>query len=454
MHIAFLLNGKAVRVELTDPHVTTLNWLRDNGHVGSKEGCAEGDCGACTAVMAERVDERIQLSPVNTCIQLLSRLNGCALVTVEGVGRTQLHPVQKAVVQEHASQCGYCTPGFIMTLFYGLNTDPPRTREDACDLLAGNLCRCTGYQGLLRVALDLPSFPQDQLEPLNHALRALRPPAPKWHPESLAEALSLRSRFPRAQVVAGNTDVGLWVTKRHERFDEVLMLHSVPELAQIEDTSEALVMGAMVTYTRAMPLLTHHWPSLDRYLKRIGSVQVRSAGTIGGNLANGSPIGDMPPVLIALGAQIELHSKRGVRKIPLESFFIDYGVQDLAEDELLVRIHIPKNDRVLQVAKLSKRSDQDISAVSLGMTARVEDQRLVDPIIAFGGMAGTPKRALALETDLHGTPVDQVDWSSLSRDFQPLNDARASADYRLKAAQGMVQRAAHQMLGERREILS
>ena len=453
MQIAFLLNGQTIRLTLDDPHVTTLNWLRDNGHVGSKEGCAEGDCGACTAVMAEVVDGQIQLSPVNTCIQLLSRLNGCALITVEGLSQDSIHPIQQAVVDEHGSQCGYCTPGFVMALYYGLNARPPQNREQACDLLAGNLCRCTGYQGLLRVAMDLPKIARDRLEPLVEALAALHAPAPEEHPTTLNQALALRAQWPDAQVVAGNTDVGLWVTKRHQRFERVLMLHRIPELQQIHLDNGQLVIGAMVTYTQALATLTQHWPSVDRYLKRIGSVQVRSAGTLGGNLANGSPIGDMPPMLIALQAQIELQSARGTRHLPLEQFFIQYGVQDLADDELLVRIHVPMESRSLAVAKLSKRADQDISAVSLGLSARVENGCLLDPVIAFGGMAGTPKRARHLEQALNNCPLDRVDWQVLAQDFEPLSDARASAEYRMRAAQGMVKRACQQLLGQPIEVL-
>ena len=443
MNVAFLLNSKAVRVELSDPHTTTLNWLREKGYVGSKEGCGEGDCGACTAVMGELVDGEVVLSPINTCIQLLSRLNGRALITIEGVQDT---PLQAALVDEHASQCGYCTPGFVMSMYYGINAAPPKNREEACDLIAGNLCRCTGYQGLLRVAMGLQDMKPDYLAPMQHALKALRAPVLKWQPHHLREALELRSRYPHAQIVAGNTDVGLWITKRQERFDQVLMLHEIAELHQIHRQPDSIQLGAMVSYAAALPALIDEWPQSARYLKRIGSTQVRAAGTIGGNIANGSPIGDMPPMLIALEAQVVLASVRGQRSLPLEQFFLEYGVQDLAVDELLTRLDVPVGDRVLHCAKLSKRADQDISAVSLGLSGRVVDGCLHDPIVAMGGMAGVPKRASHLEAAIHGQPIEQIDFEALGQDFQPMSDARASAEYRLKAAQGMVKRGLMELL--------
>ena len=443
MDIAFLLNGQPVRTSVGDPHTTTLNWLRSQGHVGSKEGCGEGDCGACTAVMAEWIEGQVVLSPVNTCIQLLMRLNGRALITIEGVKHTQLH---EQLVEQHASQCGFCTPGFVMSLYYGINAAPPANRQEACDLIAGNLCRCTGYQGLIRVAMGLETLPKQSFESLRQGLLTLNAPTHEWHPKTLEEALQLRARHPDAQVVAGNTDVGLWITKRQQRFEQVLMLHEVASLAEIRQTPERIECGAMVTYAAALPLLIQTWPQSERYLKRIGSTQVRAAGTLGGNLANGSPIGDMPPMLIALQAQVVLANAAGSRSVNLQNFFVEYGVQDLASDELLIRIDIPKTDRRLHCAKLSKRADQDISAVSLGLSGRVQDGRLLDPIVAMGGMAGIPKRAHHLEQEINGKPLEHIDFSVLAQDFQPLSDARASAEYRMKAAQGMVKRGLMDLL--------
>lgn len=454
MTVTFLLNGRVQTVELDTLETTTLNWLRENGFVGTKEGCAEGDCGACTAIMVEWRQGTPKFSPVNTCIQWLARLHGCALITIEGLKDTA---VQQAVIDEHGSQCGFCTPGFVMSLVYGQITQPPASRAEALALLAGNLCRCTGYTGLLRVAEKLSDLPVADLSPLYGGLADLTVDPLPCQPESLQDALQAKREQPSTQVVAGNTDVGLWVTKRHDRFADVVMLHKVPELTEVRETEAFIELGAMVTYEEALDILTRAWPSSHRYLERIASTQIRSVGTVGGNIANGSPIGDMPPMLIALNAAITLESTGLARNLPLEEFFLEYGRQDLRETELLTRIRVLKSDRHLHLAKLSKRPEQDISAVSLGMSADIRDGVIVEPIMAFGGMAGTPKRAHTLEQRLNGCALAEalkLSLEELQSDFSPLSDARASSAYRLRAAQGMIRRGLLDWAGQPVEALT
>ncbi|WP_170272639.1 xanthine dehydrogenase small subunit [Litorivicinus lipolyticus] len=443
-----LVNQVPTELVLSDPQMTTLQWLRAQGLSGTKEGCAEGDCGACTCVIAEHRGDAVEFKPVNTCIQFASALNGKALFTVEGVADgVRLHPLQQALVDAHASQCGFCTPGFVMSLWYGAHAKPPQSRQQSMDLLAGNLCRCTGYGGLLDVADGLGVLPPADWEArlkasVSDALATLDAPAERFQPGDLKAALELRRDYPAAQIVAGNTDVGLWVTKRHQHFEQMIQLDRVAELQRVTVTDQAIELGAMVTYANALEHLGD-WPSLQEMIRRIGSTQVRAVGTLGGNIANGSPIGDSPPALMALGADIRLERAGGDRWLALDDFFIEYGRQDLAADELLTRIRIPRGDRFFRSYKLSKRFDQDISAVSLGFSCALVDERIVDPIVAWGGMAGTPVRSPALEAALTGLKPAQAASvvGCLADDVTPLSDMRASAAYRLHAGQGLVQRA-------------
>lgn len=444
MHLTFLHNMRPVELDVSDVHLTTLQWLRSAGFTGTKEGCAEGDCGACTCVVAEPNGAMV---PINTCIQPLSNLHGRALFSVEWLAQDEWHPIQRALVEHHGSQCGFCTPGFVMTLWYALHQATPTDPQQSRDLLAGNLCRCTGYTGLLTVAdqldgLSIPSAEAEFKRQIQRALGQLDITPLAIQPTTLAQALRLRAQQPDAQVMAGNTDVGLWMTKRHDRFSGVLQLHQVAELKSISDQPDALMMGSMVTYQEALTALAF-WPALGELIRRIGSVQVRSAGTIGGNIANGSPIGDMPPALIALDAQICLSSMRGERWIDLADFFIQYGQQDLAPDELLTWIRIPKTNRRLYSYKLSKRFDQDISAVSLAFSAHLDDDVIKDARLALGGMAGTPIRVREFESRIEGLGIDEAlaCVAELEGLVQPLSDMRASAQYRTRATVGLLRRA-------------
>ncbi|WP_136442894.1 xanthine dehydrogenase small subunit [Pacificoceanicola onchidii] len=461
MTIAFLLNGEKIALSGVSPTATLLDWLRDErGLKGTKEGCNEGDCGACT-VMVQDADGAKAL---NACILFLPQLHGKSVHTVEGLAAPDgtLHPVQQAMIDHHGSQCGFCTPGFACSMATAhLNGE---TAFD--DALAGNLCRCTGYAPIIRAAKAAA------LEPVPNHIRPDRgffvpeistggpgdSQSPGFHaPQSIDELAELAARLPDATLIAGATDVGLWVTKQLRELGEVIFLNRCEDMQHIEETETHLRIGAGVTMDRVHKLMEAHFPSYAEMIRRYGSTQVRNAATIGGNIANGSPIGDNPPPLIALGAIVHLRYRETHREMPLEEFYIDYGNQDRHPGEIVVAVSIPKQADTLKVYKLSKRFDQDISAVCGAFNITVENGTVSEARIAFGGMAGTPKRARAVEAAIIGKPWSDetliAAWNAWEEDFTPLSDMRASADYRMSAARNMLSRCLLEDLGAATSVL-
>ncbi|MEM9350999.1 MAG: xanthine dehydrogenase small subunit [Pseudomonadota bacterium] len=443
MEISFRLNGDDVTVTDEGPTRTLLDWLREKrGLKGTKEGCNEGDCGACTVMVTDDQGAKA----LNACILFLPQLQGKAVRTVEGIAAPDgtLHPVQEQLVECHGSQCGFCTPGFVVSMA----TDHLNGSTDHDTTLAGNLCRCTGYAPIVRAAQAAESAPVPQ-----HMTDA--PPSsfpnnsggmgagPHSLPTSSDELADWALKNPEGTIIAGATDVGLWVTKQFRELGPVAFLHACKDLQEITETDANITLGAAVTITRAMAALPY--AQLHEMFRRYGSHQVRNAATIGGNIANGSPIGDSPPPLIALGATLHLRHGDTRRTIPLEDFFIEYGKQDRAPGEFVEAVTVPKRPDTLRVYKLSKRFDQDISAVCGAFYLPVESGLITQPRIAFGGMAGTPKRASHTEAALDAKPWTRATIEAalpeMVRDYQPLSDMRASADYRLKAAQNMLLRA-------------
>jgi xanthine dehydrogenase small subunit len=471
--IRFLLGDTPVEVAGEDPHLTVLEWLRTRmRRTGTKEGCAEGDCGACTVAVGTLDGERIRYRAYNSCIQLLATLDGKQLVTVEDLatglpGEERLHPVQQALVDQHGSQCGFCTPGFVMSLFTLYHEPGARAAQAAADratidrALAGNLCRCTGYAPIVRAARQAlahagaDSFGRSEPETAAR-LRALQADGAlefetggrRWFaPRSLSRLWDLLAQYPEACLVAGATDVGLWLTKELRQFDTLIYLGEVAELLGIGQQADgSLRIGAAVTYSDALHSLCVLFPALRPLLLRLGAEQVRNAGTIGGNIANGSPIGDMPPPLIALGATLVLSSRDGRRELPLEDYFIEYGRQDLRPGECVdsVRIPAPGDGLRFAVYKISKRFDQDISALCGAFAVRLNGGTVTQARICFGGMAGTPRRAPQAEQALTGQPWTEAAvaaaMGALAGDYTPLTDWRASADYRRRAAQNLLRR--------------
>ncbi|MGR3272350.1 xanthine dehydrogenase small subunit [Thalassococcus profundi] len=449
MDITFLLNGESVSLTGVAPTVTLLDWLREERSLtGTKEGCNEGDCGACTVMVTGPGG---MARPLNACILLMPQLDGRAVRTVEGIAAPDgtLHPVQEAMIDCHGSQCGFCTPGFIVSMATAhLNGD---TAHD--DALAGNLCRCTGYAPIVRAAeaaaeSPAPTHLRDDISAL--AATGDSPVSA----DALAEAYAAN---PDATLIAGATDVGLWVTKGLRDLPAPIFLNRCADLTQIEVSDDTICIGAMVTMDRVRELMQEHHPGYAEMIRRYGSAQVRAAATIGGNIANGSPIGDNPPALIALGATLHLRFRETRREMPLEDFFLAYGKQDRHPGEFVEAVSIPRQPDRLRVYKLSKRFDQDISAVCGAFNIRTEDDRVTEARIAFGGMAATPKRALSVEKALTGKPWSDdtlaAAWDAWEDDFQPLSDMRASARYRLTAARNMLSRCLLDDLGAATSVL-
>ncbi|MDB5497238.1 MAG: hypothetical protein JWP28_1269 [Phenylobacterium sp.] len=459
--IRFLLDGEVRELHGVDPTLTVLNLLRyDLRRTGTKEGCAEGDCGACTVVLGELEDGRVRFRAVNACILFAPMLDGRALFTVESLKREKgaaLHPIQQAMVANHASQCGFCTPGFVMSLYAHQREGAATDSGTLKDALAGNLCRCTGYGPILAAGQAMGADPDARLaEALAVELAGIRATESLevehkgrrfLAPRTASELAAAVEAHPDGAILAGGTDVGLWVTKQHRTLPTVISLNEVAELRRVEDLGDAIRIGAAVRYADAEAVLVDLHPEFGEMLRRLGGLQVRNLGTVCGNIANGSPIGDMPPALIAAGATVVLRKGGATRTLPLEGYFLAYGKQDRAPGEFVEAVIVPKiaAGRVFKLFKLSKRFDQDISAVCAGVSIGVEAGRVTDARIAFGGMAATPKRAAACEAALTGRPWTEATVrgaaEALAQDFQPIDDMRASAAYRLQAAKNLILKA-------------
>ncbi len=468
--IRFLMDGRTREIVNPDPTLTVLDYLRGElRRTGTKEGCAEGDCGACTVLLGELSDNEVVYRAINACILFVPILDGRELVTVESLARDgELHPVQRAMVDHHGSQCGFCTPGVVMSL--AALYQPGQTPTDAVidDALAGNLCRCTGYAPIVAAAKHMGDYPSVERADSFDALVALRAEESLaldftdplsgarrrfFAPRSADELAALFLEHPRATILAGGTDVGLWVTKQHRSLDVAISVTEVPELAHMAADEEEIWIGAGVRYADALPLLADLHPDLGEVLRRLGSVQIRNSGTIGGNIANGSPIGDMPPCLIALGADLVLRRGDERRILPLEDYFLDYGIQDREAGEFIETVILPQptEGAHFKAYKLAKRFDQDISAVLAAFNLTLENGQVRDARIAFGGMAATPSRARACEAALIGEPFTEATiaeaQTALDTDFAPISDMRASAAYRSLAARNLLMKAFLEITG-------
>ena len=460
--LQFLRRGAMVTLPAVETNRTLLEVLREDLHcTGTKEGCNEGDCGACTVVIGEAVDGKLQTRAVNSCIKLAHSIQGKALWTIEDISGNDgaLHPAQQAMVQCHGSQCGFCTPGFVMSLFglYQECKGQALSRDQAQAALSGNLCRCTGYRPILDAAQTMHSLPPaciNEAEVLSK-LELLRQqiPGPQVDlayklPKNLLQLLSDRAQYPEAQIVAGSTDVGLWVNKQHRQFAQVLDVTGVEELRRIEDYPHHLAIGAAVTLHDAFAALVALWPQLAEFAHRFAGLPVRNSGTLGGNVANGSPIGDSMPLLIAMGANVVLMARRGKngkgrivhRELRLEDLYTGYRQNVMAADEVLAWIKVPKpvgeacGISLLKAYKISKRFEDDISAVCLALDIAVVNGIVQRASIGVGGVAATPVRAKKTEAAMLGqtwslaTVQHAIDV--LHKEFAPISDMRASADYR------------------------
>ncbi|WOC15293.1 xanthine dehydrogenase small subunit [Pseudochrobactrum sp. MP213Fo] len=488
--IRFFLNGHRQDVQIR-PDTTVLEWLRGEARLkGTKEGCAEGDCGACSVLIgtenadntqAETAENQttilgaggaIRYRAVNSCILSMGQIDGKALVTVEGLKTKQLHPVQAAMAENGSSQCGFCTPGIVMSLS-GLAADCERNHTTADDqlihdTLAGNLCRCTGYRPIVEAARKVIAQGGAVIKgPAAGALQAIAAqPLLEGHgasyrqPATLRALLELREQYPKAVLLAGGTDLGVALADYHVDWDMVISTAHVQELRMIHEDATGFHFGAAVTWSEVLQAIGNQFPSLTVLLRRFGSVQIRNQGTIGGNIGTASPIGDGPPALIGLGAIIELASLRGNRFLPLEDFFLDYRKTELQPDEVIASLFIPKlaTNENYRVYKVSKRYDQDISSVCGAFRITLQDGVVNDARIAFGGMAAIPVRVYSAERDLVGKAFDeeaaQACALSIAAVLTPLSDWRGSAEYRLLVAQNLVERFRHDLAGNVVEVMA
>ncbi len=478
--VRFVLDGEVRTVRDVEPTTTVLNYLREQEHrTGTKEGCAEGDCGACTVVVAEPAgDGRVRCRAVNACIRFLPTLDGKALITVESLkGRDgRLHPAQRAMVECHGSQCGFCTPGFVMSLFALYKSESAPTRERINDTLAGNLCRCTGYRPIIEAAqcmyeYEAQATPGEWLhascsradhpevraaeQRLAEQLASIRPSGTlaleaagnRYFAPSDAESLgTLLLEHPDACILAGSTDVGLWVTKQHRDLGTVVYIGDVGELQGLTVDKTHLEVGAGVSLTDAYAEIIKHYPQLVELYRRFASPPIRNAGTLGGNVANGSPIGDSMPILIALGASIVLRKGGSTRELPLEDFYLAYQKTARAPGEFVerVRVPLPSRTRTIATYKISKRFDQDISAVCGAYSIELGEGRVKEARVAYGGMAAVPKRAPRCEQALKGKPWNDATvraaMAALDGDYAPITDMRASREYRAGVARNLLYR--------------
>ncbi len=463
--IQFLLNRELRSERALDPNTTVLQYLREHrGKTGTKEGCASGDCGACTVVVGELVGDRLRYRTLNSCLTFVSALHGKQLISVEDLkDQGRLHSVQQAMVDCHGSQCGFCTPGFVMSLFAlqknasAVNEyDPHQTHE----ALAGNLCRCTGYRPILEAAEQACCSKQpDQFDAREaETIAQLKAIAPRemaelsdgekrcLSPLTVAELAEVYAANPDARLLAGGTDLALEVTQFHRELPVMIHVGQIAEMKQVQLTDRHIEIGAAAPLTDCYAALAAEYPDFGELLQRFASLQIRNQGTLGGNIGNASPIGDSPPLLIALGAEIVLRHGANVRTLPLEDFFIDYKVTARQPGEFIEKVRVPRAtpDRLFRAYKVSKRLDDDISAVCAAFDLKIADGVIAEARVAFGGMAAIPKRAAACEATLTGAPWNQqtveAACDALAEDFTPLTDFRASREYRLLVAQNLLRK--------------
>lgn len=479
--IRFLLNNDIVTIENIDPNLTVLQYLREiQFKSGTKEGCASGDCGACTVVLAELdadKGEQLNYKSINSCITFVGSLHGKQLITVEDLKNgAKLHHAQQTLVDNHGSQCGFCTPGFVMSSFALHKHNQSPTRAEVLEALAGNLCRCTGYRSIIAAAItssigaDEDSFAKHYQETVTTLTEFQQLPAPNLAanghdyvaPKNIDELAIELVNEPKAMLVAGGTDLALSVTQKLAVIDKLVYTGNVAELTSIEETESEIIIGSALPYSQFIDTLHHYYPDLGAMIERIGSKQVRNTGTLGGNIGNASPIGDMPPALIALGATMTLHVNGRERTILVEDYFIDYKKTVLQPSEFIKSIQIPKPSagQVLKLYKISKRIDDDISAVLAAFFIEYEveqnveghteaniqssERKITNVRLAFGGMAAIPKRASTAEAVLQGNSLTKESVvqvkSALTADFKPMSDVRASSKYRMSVSQNLIEK--------------
>ena len=467
--VKFHINGDLVEASVR-ADMTLLEWLRSNPQLrGSKEGCAEGDCGACSILMARPGNGDPEYNAVNSCILLMGQVEGCSLITVEGLTSKQdkRHPVQSEMAENGSSQCGFCTPGIVMSLAGLLSHNGDPKDEDIHDALAGNLCRCTGYRPIVEAAKSAVQDNIDQLQNLGEELIAAEDTATIvgdensvfLRPKSIEDLCTLKAEHPNAVLLAGGTDLGLNVAQAKSRWSMAIVTAAVPEMLQIKEHTDHISFGGAVTWEEALPWLRAFYPSFANMVRRFGSVQVRSMGTIAGNIGNASPIGDGPPALIALGASLILSGVKGYREVMLQDFCTGYRETVLQGHEVItnIKMPIPVEGQQFRVYKISKRYDQDISTVCGAFSVVLRDGIISNAHVAFGGMAATSQRCPGAEDALNDQEMSMDVVASVSSaitaHFSPLDDWRGSAKYRSLVAANLAERFVRDIAGENVEVM-
>ncbi|WP_040305831.1 xanthine dehydrogenase small subunit [Ahrensia sp. R2A130] len=458
--ITFDLNGAPTSAECRADR-TVLEWLRGDALLrGTKEGCAEGDCGACSILMRAPDDDRYR--PANSCILLMGQVEGASLMTVEGLAAMgpDGHPVQSLMAENGSSQCGFCTPGIVCALA-GLGDGDTAVDEPAVhEALAGNLCRCTGYRPIVEAALATAPVKLNAASPSGGRRASVGSANSQMHhPGNFEELWAVMKTHPGSPLLAGGTDDNLSVAQAHTRHDNIISLRAIAELARIETNATHLSIGGAARWCDMLPHLEMHWPSFAAMLRRFGSVQVRSVSTMGGNLATASPIGDSAPSLIALDSALVLKSSAGERRVSVEDFYTGYRETILRENEVIAAIEIPlSKDVEFRVYKVSKRYDQDISTVCGAFSVRMDGEKIASARIAFGGMAATPVRCRSAESLLVGKPLEALNDARISdaieADLAPMSDMRGTANYRMRVARNLPKRLALDLSGEIVEVMA
>jgi len=460
---SFLLNGEETSVSVR-PDTTVLDLLRDHlGHKGTKEGCAEGDCGACTILLRRSDDRDAYPKPANACIMTVAQIQASEITTVEGIGNGALSDLQARMAENGSSQCGYCTPGIVMALSGLLARNSHPTEDDIHDAMAGNLCRCTGYKPIVAAAKaalvnGVPQPTHEQQFEIQSAVSADGSTVIK--PATVEDLLAAKKDHPAAILLAGGTDLAVPLAAHETQWPHIILTSSVTALRELKLTDDAFEIGAAVTWEELMHAVGEEYPSFATLIKRFGSTQIRSMGTVGGNVGTASPIGDGPPAMIAMGAMVKLQSlERGTRTMPLENFFLDYRKTELADDEIISGFSLPRvgANQFFRSYKVSKRYDQDISTVCGAFNLMLDGDLINQARIAYGGMAATPKRATHAEAAITGKALNYQTAAefaeALLRDFTPLSDWRGTDTYRMRVAQGLFARLIADHAGERVEVM-